>query len=62
MKTKRIFEKAAEQVENWSKVITLVWQKIAPVCGVMSRFVPSFFFYFVTGLGEDAFELPVPMW
>lgn len=59
--SKRIFDEAIEQVEKWSKIMTLA-TILAPLCGVLSRAAPSIFFYFTTDLGNEAFALPVPMW
>lgn len=60
---KIVFEEAIEEVEKWSKIITFLSQKIIPICGVLSRLIPSYFLYFVIGLpGDKAFELSVPMW
>lgn len=59
--SKIIFEEAVEQVEKWSKIMTFATQ-MAPLCGVLSRAAPSFFFYSTTDMGNEAFVLPVPMW
>lgn len=59
--SKRIFDEAVEQVEKWSKIMTFATQ-MAPLCGVLSRAAPSFFFYSTTDMGNEAFALPVPMW
>lgn len=60
--SKRIFDEAIETTEKWSKIVTFVARNVSPVCGVLSRALPSFFFYLTTDLGNEAFELPVKMW
>lgn len=59
---KKIFDKHIEQTEKWSKIITVVVTRVTPICGVLSRAAPSFFFYFTTDLGNEAFALPTNMW
>lgn len=60
--SKIIFDKHIEQTEKWSKIITVFVTRVVPLCGVLSRAGPSFFFYFTTDLGNEAFELPTKMW
>lgn len=60
--SKGIYDEAIEQMENWTKILTFLLKKVVPLCGVLSRAIPSFFFYFVTDMGCEAFGLPVPMW
>lgn len=60
--SKRIFVEAIEQIEKWSKIITFLSRKVIPLCGILTGVMPSFFFYFVTDLGDESFGLPVPMW
>lgn len=60
--SKEIFDEAIEQVEKWSKIMTFLAVKVAPLCGILSRAAPGYFYYFTTELGNDAFALPVPMW
>lgn len=60
--SKKVFDEANETTEKWSKVITFVARNVAPLCGVLSRAAPSYFFYFTTDLGNEAFALPVKMW
>jgi hypothetical protein len=47
---------------KWSKIMAFFLRNVAPLCGVLSRAIPSYIFYFMTDLGEEAFELPVKMW
>lgn len=60
--SKKMFGESMEQVEKWSKIVTFISQKIAPLCGVSCGLIPSFYSYFVTDLGSESFKLPVPMW
>lgn len=58
----KTFCETCAQVEKWSRIMTFLATKVTPLCGVLSRAIPSFFFYFATDLGNEAFELPVKMW
>lgn len=57
-----LFEKTNQRVEKWSEIISFLASKVIPICSILPSFIGSFLFYFVTEKGNDAFELPVPMW
>ena len=59
---KAIYKETNGQVEKWSRIISSIGIEVIPLCGVLSMLLPSFFFYFTTNRGRDAFILPVPMW
>lgn len=52
----------AEQVEKWNKILAFISIKMMPLAGVLSRAIPSFFLFYFTDLGNEAFQLPAPMW
>lgn len=56
------FEEANQRVKNLSEMISLIAFKVIPIGSVTPSFLGSFFVYFSTDKGNDAFELPVPMW
>lgn len=60
--SKEQFGAAMAIVEKWSKIITFFITKVVLICGVFSRVIPSFIFYFFTDSGNEAFVLAVPMW
>lgn len=59
--SKKIMIENIERVEKWTKVLT-IFLYVMPLLGVLSRAIPSFFFFLVTDLGNEAFQLPVPLW
>lgn len=56
------YERSNRFVEKWNEIIFILTVKVTPICGVMSALSYSFFVYFTTDLGRDAFLLPAPMW
>lgn len=60
--SKHFYDEALEQGEKWSKIITFLAKKVIPLGTVLSRTIPSFVFYFVTDLGNEALVLPAQMW
>lgn len=60
--TRIIFESTVEMTEKWSKIVTFLAKKVSPLCGVLSRTIPSYILYFATDLGNESFALPVKMW
>lgn len=60
--SKKIYDEAIGQVENWCKFLSFLAIKLAPLAGTLSLVIPSFYFYIFTDLGSNSFMLPVPMW
>lgn len=61
-KLKALYSKMNGRVENWSKIINLILAKIVPICLTLPNAIFSFFNYFATDLGNDAFVLTIPTW
>lgn len=61
-KYKEICEKTNEFVEKWSRRGMFVMKYELIPCIVAPKVIVSFFMYFTTDAGNDAFELPIPMW
>lgn len=51
-----------QKIEKWCKIIELITVKVSPLTVVIPKLITSFFDYFTTDLGSEAFELPTPMW
>ena len=60
--SKVLYEKTNRSVEKWSKIIFFVMVKITPIAWLLPKVIISLFLYFTTDLGNDALELPSPMW
>lgn len=60
--SKAICEKTNELVENLSKVVIFACKYGLGPCIVTPKVIVSFFMYFTTDAGNDAFDLPIPMW
>lgn len=56
------YEEINQKIEKWCKIIDLVTVKVSPFTVVIPKLIISFSKYFATELGNDAFELPNPMW
>lgn len=57
-----LFQETNQLVEKWSEIMCFLATIVIPTFVCFSMVMLSFFFYFTTDLGSDAFELPVPMW
>lgn len=57
-----ILEETNEFVEKWTKIGVIATSYVAVPCIVAPKVLISFYVYFMTDSGNDAFDLPVPMW
>lgn len=57
-----MYEKTNRFTENISKIIQTVVVHISVPGFVLPKAFYSYFMYFTTELGADAFELPIPTW
>lgn len=57
-----IFKETNQLVEKISEFIFLFMAKMTPAALTLPPLIYSFFIYFTTDLGRDAFILPSPMW
>lgn len=60
--SKVILEKTNEFVEKYSKIGMFFMEYGVLPSFILPKATISFIIYFTTGLGNDAFDLPVPMW
>lgn len=51
-----------QQIEYWSQITCHYIQKLLPKMLLFPAFIVSFYHYFTTDLGSDAFELRIFMW
>lgn len=49
-----------ELIEKWCNIIYTITIKLFVPILLLPKFIASFFLYFFSGLGDDAFELPFP--
>lgn len=61
-KSKAIFEKTNQLVEKYSKIGLFVIKNVIVPCFIFPKAIVSFFIYFTTNLGNDAFYLPASIW
>lgn len=59
--SKVIHEEKIQDVRKWSKALDIFMMNSVRIAMLPKLFV-SFFRYFTTNLGHDAFELPYLMW
>lgn len=59
---KKLYIKTGRIIELMSKAILLVFMYIIPPMFVLPNSILSFYAFFTTDLGNDAFEMPFPMW
>lgn len=57
-----IYSEAVDEVDRWATNFHLCFSKVSFPGIILPPFVMSYFAYFVTNLGEDAFHLPSLAW
>lgn len=60
--TNKMYIKACKFVELSSKYIYFGYMKIVFPCATFPYLFMSYFKYYTTDLGKDAFTLPFPVW
>lgn len=60
--SKSIFNEAVRLEHKLSRILFVLVVKMTPPCGALPFLVYSYFIYFTTDLGRDAFQLPAPTW
>lgn len=60
--SKTICEKTNKLVEKWCKIGFFVLKYVISSCFIFPKAIISFLIYFTTDLGNDSFDLPLPMW
>lgn len=58
--SKRIYTKPDQQLEKLNGILQLVIVKVIPFSVVIPKYLTCFLMYFITDLGNDAFEIPLP--
>lgn len=61
-KWKARHEKTNEFIEKCIKITVRVVKYVLIPCFILPKVIISIFAYFMTDLGNDAFDLPFPMW
>lgn len=57
-----IYQKCNKQVEKWSASLQFALLKVTINCIMWPKMIMSYFNYFTTDLGAEAFELPTYEW
>lgn len=60
--TKIFYIKANNDADEWGKLANLINARYMPFVIMLPKFILSYFNYFTTDLGNDAFELTFPSW
>lgn len=58
----KLYAKTNASVEKFSELVVLLMPKMSPILFVLPIPVASYFIYFTTDAGNDAFHLPYQMW
>lgn len=56
------YEETNKQTEKWSKIIYFGLVKVTPISWILPTLIISCRNYVTTDLGNDAFEMPLPIW
>lgn len=60
--SKVIYVKIVDLVEKWDRFIQFALLKVTVPSFVLPKYIFCFYMYFSTNMGNDAFELPLPLW
>lgn len=60
--SKEIYDGINENIQKMDKILRSIIMKYLFPCVMFSKFITSYFAYFTTDLGCEAFELPFPYW
>lgn len=60
--SKAMYEKTNSNVEKWCKILITAAMTAVLQSVMFSKFILSYFLYFATDLGRDAFQMPFPTW
>lgn len=60
--SKTIYMDTDRKMQKKIEILSLIFMKVSPACLMLPQFLISFFNYFFTSLGNDAFEMPYPVW
>lgn len=61
-KMKALYEKTNQRVEKYSRIGAFVTVCVIVPSFMLPKAIVSFFMYFTSDVGNDAFNLPVPIW
>lgn len=60
--SKAIYKKTNRKVQIGIEILDLLMMKLSPNCLLFPHFIVSFYVYFTTDAGRDAFEMQFPVW
>lgn len=60
--SKNIYTETGRKIQAAIKILNFVMVKVSPICLILPEFMRSFYAYFTTDLGNDAFVLLFPVW
>ena len=60
--SKQTYVKLNGKIEKWTGFFYFFLVKVSVPAVTMPQFIISFYLYFATDLGAEAFSLPYPMW
>lgn len=60
--SKAIYKEANRLTEKWIKLVYVLIVKVSIQCFVIPEIFITFFIYFTTDVGNDAFVLLLPLW
>lgn len=56
------YDEVNRRIEKYSEIAYIVMVKVSPVLLVLPKFVVAMFVYYTTDEGDEALELPFPLW
>lgn len=61
-KLKTLYNESSQHTQKYIKTLHIVLLMVAPVFCILPPSIVSFIAYSTTDLGNEALELPIPMW
>lgn len=57
-----MYVKTNQLIEQLTQIIVILMVKCLPAFWISMKVIVSYFMYFTTDMGSDAFEFPIDMW
>lgn len=61
-KSHKLYIEASQKIKKWIGILDMACLKITPMLSLLPPLILGFSNYFMTDLGDEAFELQAPIW
>lgn len=57
-----LYIETGQRTQKWMKAVHFICVIMGPALYALPPLIASYFIYFTTDMGDEAFKLPTPMW